>query len=176
MARSFAILLIAAAASAWASAQPPTAGPITGDRLRLMQKNHELLEALVTRTVALANANTAIARAKVCRQTADDLRQELKQAVQADNADRVAELTEYLADVLEHGLTAEVKTAGYPRGSRDEQDLMQLREDAAAEAVQAHDSLPHIGKVGQSTLVSAARRRLAAAHTQLVTADPAAGR
>ena len=100
MKRLFFATLLFATFAALASGQPTTPGPIAFEQLKLFKSNRELLEDLVSRSVDLANANDPLTRAKACQKATSDIGRAMGTAVRADDADRVAELGEYLTALI----------------------------------------------------------------------------
>src|SRR5687768_9009321 len=88
------------ALAAWAGGQGPSPGLSTDDHLRLLRAKHKLLGALVEHGVQLADADTALQRADAAHAAVQRLSQELKTAVGAGDADRVAEMGEHLDSLL----------------------------------------------------------------------------
>src|SRR3954469_25157583 len=97
------VVFMLATLSAWASAQN-TSGPTTAaEHLKLMQTNRKLLEELVEEGVQLGDANTNLDRATQCQQVANRLTRELKNAVERDDADRVAEMSDHFSSLINSG-------------------------------------------------------------------------
>ena len=169
MKRLFFATLLFAAFAALASGQPTTPGPLASEQLKLFKSNRELLEDLVSRSVDLANANDPLTRAKACQKATADIGRAMGTAVRADDADRVAELGEYLTALMDQGLTPTLTDARRqnPVGSPGEVELVQFHERATLEAEQLELSIPALGRIGTSARVKDARAKLHTAREAL---------
>ena len=154
----------------WAGAQSSNPAPLAGDQLKLFQSNRELLENLIEHGVELANADTPVARVKACRESAKDLGRALRDAAGNDDADRVAELGDYLTAVIRHGLVPTIDDARktIPAGTPAEQELVEQALRATEEAKGFELSIPALGKLGASAKVNDVRAKLRAAGETLV--------
>ncbi len=155
------------AVSAWAGAQNPT--PLAAEHLKQFQSNRELLEDLVGRSVELANANSPLDRARSCQKATTDLTRALNNAIRADDADRIVELCDYLATILDHGVTPALTDAQreMPAGSPGAADLATLLLNAKREAERAETAIPTTGKLGTAPQIQSARQLLSAAKSRL---------
>ena len=92
--------------SVWADAQTAPAPVLAADRLRLLQANRDLLEDLLDRGLKLDAASTQLDRADQCRLALGTLTDALNRATEepAVDADRVAELTDHLTELVQSGL------------------------------------------------------------------------
>ncbi|OWK37974.1 hypothetical protein [Fimbriiglobus ruber] len=171
MNRTLLTLIVAAAVSAWASAQNTAPGPIAADQLKLLQGNRTLLEHLLDHSLKVSSAGTALERAEECRRTAVTIGDELKSAAEdpSPNADRVAELSEHVATVVRDGLTptlSEARRQIHP-GSPDFERLEKEQKLVKSELAKVQQWIPSEGKVAQSPKVKDARGKLAAAVEEL---------
>lgn len=169
MRRFAATTVLLAALAAWASGQPSTAGPTAGEQLRLFMKNRDLLENLVEHSVALANADTPVAKVRACHETAKDFGRALKDAADRDDADRIAELSEHLTAVITHGLVPTIDAARgvIPVGTPAAKELLEVSQQATTDAEGFELSIPALGKVGASNKVKDARTKLREARETL---------
>ena len=90
----------------WADAQTSPAPVLAADRLRLLHANRSLLEDLLDRGVKLGDASGKLDRADECRLALGTLTDALNRATEepAVDADRVAELTDHLTELVQSGL------------------------------------------------------------------------
>lgn len=162
---AFALTALAVAAGA----QFAPGGPLAAEQLKMFRSNRELLENLVEHGVELANADTPVAKVKACRESAKDLGRALKDAVDRDDADRVAELGDHLAAVIRHGLLPTIDEARttIPVGTDAAKDLADQTDLATQDARRFELSLPALGKVGASVKVKDLREKLRAAGDEL---------
>lgn len=173
MTRFAATLAILTAFAAWAGAQSNPSAPLAAEQLRLFQSNRELLENLVEHSVELANADTPVAKVKACRASAKDLGRALRDAADRDDPDRVAELGDYLAAVLRHGLAPAINEARrtIPAGTAAEAELAEQARAATEDAKAFELSIPALGKVGASAKAKDARAKLQHAGEALKTPE-----
>ena len=104
MARWLYLLSAFTVLAAWAGAQNPAPPLSPEDKLRLLQANSTLIDNLVRDGVALSAADTHEDRAARCRSASLALANEIQKAATADDAERVAELTDLFRDVVKDGL------------------------------------------------------------------------
>ena len=92
--------------SVWADAQTAPAPVLAADRLRLLHANRDLLEDLLDRGLKVGQADTQLDRADECRLALGTLADALNRATEepAVDADRVAELTDNLTELVQSGL------------------------------------------------------------------------
>lgn len=162
MTRWTATLLIFAALSAWAGAQGPAPGLTAADQIRLLKANRTLIGHLVDHGLDLADADTPLQKARECRKTAQSLANELQLAADAQDADRVVELTGHFFIVMRDALVPnldEAKRTIHP-DSPDAAELKKLREKAAADLDAVRAAIPTTGKVGDNAKVKDARSQL----------------
>jgi hypothetical protein len=136
--------------------------PLAADQVKLFRANRELLEDLVQHTVELAKADTPVARAKACLDTTQDLGRAMQNAIAVDDAERVAELSEYLAAVIAQSLqpTIDEGRRVIPVGTPAERDLAAVRSQAVKDTQIWENAIPAIGKIGTSAKVRTAREYL----------------
>ena len=168
MTRSALTLTLLAGLALWASAQSPTVRSTHQD-LELLQKNRDLLNSLIDRGLEISAAGNPLERAERCRKATATLGAELRDAAERSDPDRVAELTEHLATVVEKGLAPTLAEArGQIRpGSPDYDRLKKVHADARADLEQTHKALPADGPVGRSKLVTEAKKKLDAATARI---------
>lgn len=161
MRRFAATAVVLTALAACASGQP-SAGPTAAEQLRLFTKNRDLLEGLVEHTVALANADTPVAKVRACHASARDVGRALKDAADRDDADRIAELSEHLTAVIRHGLAPTIGAARdvIPAGTPAAKELQEVSALAADDAKAFELAIPALGKAGASGRVKDARTKL----------------
>ena len=99
--------------SVWADAQTAPAPVLAADRLRLLHANRDLLEDLLDRGLKLDAASTQLDRADQCRLALGTLTDALNRATEepAVDADRVAELTDHLTELVQSGLAPTLAAA-----------------------------------------------------------------
>ncbi len=97
----------------WAGAQTSPAPVLAADRLRLLHANRSLLEDLLDRGVKLGDAAGPLDRADQCRLALGTLTDAMNRATEepAVDADRVAELTDHLTELVQSGLTPTLAVA-----------------------------------------------------------------
>ena len=90
----------------WAGAQSSPPPVLAADRLRLLHANRGLLEDLLDRGLKLGDASGKLDRAEECRLALGTLTDALNRATEepAIDADRVAELTDHLTELVQSGL------------------------------------------------------------------------
>jgi hypothetical protein len=158
-------LLAFALLSAWASAQN-TSGPTTAaDHLNLLKTNRKLLEELVEEGVQLGDANSPLERATQCQHVATRLTRELKNAIERDDADRVAEMSDYFSSVINSGFMPNFATAkeNTPVESPDYPRLLAVHTEAAKNMDIVKLLIPADGKLAKNKRVQEARGKLEAA-------------
>jgi hypothetical protein len=153
-----------AALAAWVSAQPGS-GPTAGDHLHMLRANRGLYEDLTASALAMADKNTSLDRADECRKVADRLAREVRQAVDKNDADRLAEVSEHLLSVTTDGLAPNLsdarrdispKSPDYPR-------LREVHEQAFDTLTRTANAVPTDGELGGSKRAQTAREKLAKA-------------
>jgi hypothetical protein len=149
--------------AAWASGQNNSSGLLAAERLHLYQPNRELLEQLVQHSLELATLDGPVVRAKACHEATKALGRAMKDASERDDADRVAELSEHLVAVIQHGLLPTIDSANrtIPMGSQSG-DLIQLTREANVDVENIYLSMRQTGKVGTSSRVNGTREQLMA--------------
>lgn len=162
-ARPLLVTAALAALAAWVSAQPGT-GPTAADSLRILKVNRGLYEDLTRHGLALGEQNTALDRADECRRITDRLGREVREAVRWNDADRLAEVSDYLNTVAADGLAPNLNDA---RGSitpqsEDYPRLQAVHRQAFDGLTAAAEAIPTDGDLGTSPRAKAARDKLAA--------------
>jgi|GEM_PF-3279458 len=138
MARWAYLLIVFTLLAAWVSAQNPVpAQPQLSaeDKLRLLKANSTLIENLVNDGVAISSADTAVNRVEHCRNASRSLVNAIQQAATAEDAERVAVLTDLFRDFVREGLLPTLDDAkrDVPAESPDGKRLRDLRLKAAGD-------------------------------------------
>lgn len=112
-------------AIAWADGPIPS--PETERALRL-QRNLELVQALVDGSLQLAGEDDPLKRANYCSGMAEQLSKEIERATEGRDAPRVTELGKHLKAMLETGVATNLNLArsGIPQGSVGEKKLFEV--------------------------------------------------
>jgi hypothetical protein len=157
-----------AALAAWVSAQPGFA-PTAGDHLRLLQANRGLYDDLTKHALALSGKNTSLDRADECRQVADRLAREVREAVDRKDADRVAEVSDHLSAVTADGLAPNLADArrDITPTSQDYPRLQEVHQQAFDSLSRLATAVPTDGELGESKRAQAAREKLTAAAAKI---------
>ena len=135
--------VVLASLAAWAGAQGP-APTTAAERLRLHRANRTLLTDLVGSGVRLAGADSPVARAEACQQTARAVGIAVRRAAEANDADRVAELGDHLDALVRDGLVPVLDdaTRTVPAESPDAARLRAVRAGASADLDATEAALP----------------------------------
>lgn len=164
MARWGYILFAFVALSAWAGAQGPApAAPLSAeDKLRLLKANSTLIENLVNDGVAISNADKPVDRAERCRSAARSLVNAIQQAAAADDAERVAVLTDLFREFVRDGLAPTLADAkrDIPPESPDSKRLQKVRGDANTDLNDLKAAITKSGKLSESQRVKVAAKQL----------------
>jgi hypothetical protein len=165
VARTVLILLLAAGLSTWASAQADHK-LLAPDQARLLASNHDLLKALLIDALAVSDAgDSTLDRIDASRRAAKTLSRALETACRDDSPDanRVAELSDHLGEVLTDGLHAALTQARseFREGSPGFDRFKELDEQATADAQASAGLIPTTGKFADRDAVRKARERLA---------------
>jgi hypothetical protein len=170
------LLVIAAfaALAAWVSAQPAT-GPTAADYLGMMRDNRGLYEDLTRHALALGESNTSLNRADECRRVAARLAREVRVAVDRNDADRLAEVSDHLHAVTADGLAPNLSDAhsGISPRSPDYPRLREVHQQAFEDLTRTATAVPAEGKLGASRRAQAAREKLTAAAARIGPPPPA---
>ncbi|MCU0704665.1 MAG: hypothetical protein MUF18_11870 [Fimbriiglobus sp.] len=164
--RPLLVTAVLAALAAWVSAQPGH-GPTAAEMLKLLETNRGLYTDLARSALELSDANTSLDRADRCRRVAERLAREARQAVESEDADRLAEVSDHLHAVSTGGLADNLADARreIAPASEDYKRLLQVHR-------QAFDSVssvkvPADGELGRSKRAQAAKEKLSAAAARL---------
>ncbi|MGL6073116.1 MAG: hypothetical protein ACRC8S_03025 [Fimbriiglobus sp.] len=105
MKRLFTIILLLSLA-VWADAQSTPTPILASERLQLFRANQMLVEDLIDHHLKLANSNSQLDQAEQCRNALTTLSTALNKATEEPSidGDRVAELSEHMAELLTTGL------------------------------------------------------------------------
>lgn len=171
MARTALTLFAAFGLSMWAAAQVPPRGPSAAEQARMLAANRTLLAALLADGLAVSDAgDDALARIDACRRAAATLSKALAAACDGNSpeADRVAELSDHLGEVLTQGLLPALDRArvNYREGSPDYPRFRELSAKSAADAKAAAAAIPDAGRLGDQPKVRTARAHLESAAKQ----------
>jgi hypothetical protein len=163
--RTPAIVLAFAVLSAWASGQNATGPTTAAEHLNLLKTNRRLLEELLDEGVKLGQANTNLDRAAQCQSVANRLTRELKNAVDLDDADRVAEMSDHFATLIRSGLVPNLDSAKerVPPGSPEYDRLVAVHANATKNLDAVKSLIPADGKWAKKKGVDDARAKLQAA-------------
>lgn len=163
--RPLLVLLAFAALSAWVAAQGPGTGLTAADSLRMLRANRVLLDDLTGHGLALGGSNTPLDRAAECQKLTDRLGREVSEAVRANDADRLAEVSDHLNAVATDGLAPNLKDAdgSIPPQSVERERLKELHQRAFDSLTRTADAVPTTGELGTSPRAKSARQALAAA-------------
>lgn len=164
MARSLYLLTVFVALAAWAGAQGPAPSePLSAeDKLRLHRSNSTLIGELVRDGVKMSRAGRPVDRAARCRDASQSLVNAIKDAAKAENAERVAELTNLYRELVREGLVpamTEAKKNVTPE-SPDARTLNTVRELSANNVRDLKATLPTTGKLADSPRVKDALKQL----------------
>jgi hypothetical protein len=167
-ARTLIVLLAGGLLAAWAAAQHPTGG-LAHERLELLKANRPLLEDLLGHGLTLGDKNSALDRAQESRQTTDRLARELRSAVYAGDADRIAEMTDLYKRVWAEAFAPNLLEArSYVRPHSERyKEMQKLHRDAANDVTALAAGIPNSGPIGTLARVKTARTQLEAAVADL---------
>jgi hypothetical protein len=164
MARWAYLLVAFTTLAAWAGAQTPAPpAPLAPeDKLRLLRANTSLIENLVRDGVALSAAHDSIQRASRCRDASLSLANAIGEAANAENAERVAVLTNLFRDVVRDGLVPTLTEArnSVPPQSPGAQQVRDLQSLASNDIIRIQSSIPSSGAMGDSPRIKDARKQL----------------
>ncbi|HET6575469.1 MAG TPA: hypothetical protein VFG68_17835 [Fimbriiglobus sp.] len=170
MTRTALTLTLFAGLSLWAAGQDHA--PLVDRRLKQLEGNRLLLEQFIDHGLNLSSAEkggNSLVRAEECRQAAVHLANALK-AAPADDPERVAELSDYVAAVVRDGLVPNLTRASQdiPPGSNEYKRLGELSQLSSQDIAALVAAFPTGGRLDGSPAVSEAKSRLAAAGRQIV--------
>ena len=162
--RSLFVLLAGAILAAWVSAQGPGAG-LASERLELLKKNRPLLEDLMDRGMMVADKNSPLDRADECLNTTNRLARELRSAVYVGDADRIAEVSDLLKQIVSEAFVPNLTAArrDIPVESDGYKRMKEIHRQAVADVNSLAEQIPSDGKIGDITRVRMAREQLTAA-------------
>jgi hypothetical protein len=117
---------LAALATAGESSSP---GP---ERILQAQRNQRLVDKLVDGGLNLARETDRIKRAEYCNNLAKSLADEIKQAADDHDGDRVVELGRHLQELLKNGVAANLgkERRQVVAGSAREKDLARVKDES----------------------------------------------
>jgi hypothetical protein len=174
-ARTLTVLLAGGLLAAWAAAQHPTGG-LAHERLELLKANRPLLEDLLGHGLSLGDKNSALDRARESRETTNRLARELRSAVYAEDADRIAEMTDLYNRVWKEAFAPNLCEARdtIPPHSEAYKQVREMHRRAAKDVADLAAGIPAGGPVGTLARVKTARTQLEAAAADLgpEPADP----
>jgi hypothetical protein len=124
--------LVVCALTALALADGPSSVPVSDARIRQLERNQDLLEALVNGGVSLARAEDRLKRVQCCNNIVQSLADEIKRAAKDRDSDRAVELGKHLHDLLERGVAGNLtkESQQIPGGSARMKDLRLVRAKA----------------------------------------------
>jgi hypothetical protein len=102
-----------------------TPGLSPKERIEQFRRNRALIEKMVNNSLKLADKNEPLQRAEVCREMAEQLAEEIRQANADANGARSVELSRHLNVLLKQGVAANLKAAnkGIPDGASEKKRL-----------------------------------------------------
>lgn len=169
MPRTFAILLLAWAASTWAAAQNAAPRPAS-ENLRFLQLNRSLLEELITQKLRLSEADSIIERVRASREAAVTLSDALSSACKEPNpdAERISELGDHFSRFMQEGLAPALVRAKreIATDSPDFQTLQELDQQAKETARLAAELIPAEGPLADHPRSTATRTKLVRIHIE----------
>lgn len=153
--RWFWLLTAFAALAAWAGAQNPAPPLSAEDKLRLLKSNGALIDGLVNDGVAISNADAPVKRVEACRNASRSLVNAIRHAADADDAERVAELTGLFREFVRDGLAPTLSDAkrDVPPESPDGKQLRRQQDLAAGDLQDVKAALGKGEKLNQSQRV-----------------------
>jgi hypothetical protein len=165
MARWLYILTAFTVLTAWAGAQngaPLQPSLSAEDKLRLLKANSALIDNLVNDSLQLSKANSHIDRVSQCRGTSRSLVNAIQHAAEAQNAERVAVLTELFRNFVNEGLVPTIDDAkqNIPTGSPDAVKLTTLREQASSDLTDLKTAIGKNEKLNENPRVKDAVKQL----------------
>jgi hypothetical protein len=163
MARWVYMLVAFTVLTAWAGAQNPAQPALSAkDRLHLLRANSALIDNLVSEGVKMSAASDPVQRAERCRGAARSLANSIEQAVKAEDAERVAELTGLFRELVHDGLVPTMNEAreSVPPQSKAAEQLAQLRSHAANDVKDLKTAIPASGKLSDNPRVKDALKQL----------------
>ena len=140
------------ALSALLGAQDPRAPLKASQRAELLQRNFGVAERLVDGSLQLAKTSSSLERSTSYDDIIRSLEKEIKQAAQAGDAERVAELTGHLSRLVNEGLLPNLDKARrvISANSPDEKSLFDLRDLARRMTDDIDNSVAHSTVAGNS--------------------------
>ena len=130
MARCIYLLAAFTVLSAWAGAQNGAPPLNAEDKLRLLKSNGTLIDSLVNEGVEMSRADTQVKRVEKCRNASRSLVNAIQHAAEANEAERVAELTGLFRTFTAEALLPTIADANQnvPPESPDGKKLRELRD------------------------------------------------
>jgi hypothetical protein len=143
--------VILMALAALLGAQDPRTGPNKDQRAALLQRNYGVAERLVDGSLQLAKTSSSLERSASYDEIIRKLEEEIKQAAQAGDAERVAELTDHLSHLINKGLLPNLEKARHviSANSPDEESLFKLRDLARRMTIEIADTVAHSTVAGK---------------------------
>jgi len=164
MTRLVLTVAVATLLTLWADAQTAPAPVLAADRLRLLHANRGLLEDLLDRGVKLGEASGKLDRADECRKALGTLTDALNRATEepAFDADRVAELTDHLTELVQSGLvpTLAEARARVRAGSPGAEQLAKIETAATTDLTAVQNQFLLDPRLARSPKLKTAHERL----------------
>jgi hypothetical protein len=114
----------------------PTPGLSPKERVEQFRRNRALIEWMVDNSLKLLEKDEPLHRATVCREMADQLAEEIRQANKGSDGARAVELARHLNVLLKQGVAANLKAASkvIPPGT-SEYERLEAEQEHAIEAL-----------------------------------------
>ena len=164
MTRLVLTVAVATLLTLWADAQTAPAPVLAADRLRLLHANRGLLEDLLDRGVKLGDASGKLDRADECRKALGTLTDALNRATEepALDADRVAELTDHLTELVQSGLapTLAEARARVRAGSPGAEQLAKIESAATTDLTAVQNQFLLDPRLARSSKLKTSHERL----------------
>jgi hypothetical protein len=132
------------------------------DKIRLLEANSALIVSLVHGGINMSNAGTQVDRVEQCRMVSRSLVNAIGQAAEAQNAERVAELTDLFGSFARGGLVPTIDEAkrDIPPQSPDALKLRPIRESAANDLAYLRTTISQNEKVRENQHVKDVLKQL----------------
>lgn len=172
MTRTACTLVLVAGLAGWAGAQ--VAPPAAATRVRLLHANAQLLEGLLAHGVLVSDAPDSLGRADECRKAVATLAGAMTTAANESDAERVAELADRAAELLESGVAPALGDSRdrVRGGSPGAERLAEVEKDLVRDVAACRAAVAPASRLGGAKPVRAARAHLERAQAAV---EPAKG-
>ena len=124
------LMMFLVTAAVWAQSSP---APTVTDKAERLKGNRALVEVLVNGSLSLAAAESPIQRAEECSGIAEELAEVIRDAADANQRYRAAEIGTHLGELLKYGVARNLKSFGeqLPTNSAGIQEMQAVQNRVA---------------------------------------------